>query len=120
MYKETARIKPKVREKLKTSQDCRNSDRALILAIWRDEGLILDEKQQEIFKKVSNPETIRRNRQTIQNTEGKYLADDKIKKGREENRLNMEATHLRPRFPQRVCECGADAVYDEYWCRKHI
>lgn len=119
MYREIARIKPKVIDKLKTSQECRNSDRALILAIWEDEGLILDDKQREIFKKVSNPETIRRNRQTIQNTEHKYLADDDIRKAREENRLNMEATHLRERIVDNCIDCGARIPFNSLRCRVH-
>lgn len=92
-------IKPKVEEILKHSQEARNSDKELILRVWHACGLILDEKQREIYRKIPHAESIRRTRQKFQE-EGKYLADKQIIEAREENRKNMVATNprIRPHY----------------------
>ncbi len=53
---------------LREKEDTRGDDRKLCLEVWERQGLQLDPKQREMFMKVMSPETIRRNRQKIQET----------------------------------------------------
>lgn len=96
MYKEIKRIKSIVESALRTSHKARNSDKALILMVWSECGLVLDDKQREIWKKLPSSESIRRTRQKLQEN-GEYLADKPVQKAREINRKNMEVENLRDR-----------------------
>jgi len=111
MYKEIRTIKPQVEKVLSNSKEARNSDKELILQVWEACGLVLDEKQREIWKKLPSSESIRRTRQKFQE-EGKYTADHEVIKAREENRKNMEAENIRKRLPKDNCfKCGVEIDY---------
>lgn len=66
-------IQDKVERVLQDNVSTRSNDRLLMLKIWEDEGLRFTPEQQQAFMKVSSPETIRRNRQKLQE-DGKYRA----------------------------------------------
>lgn len=90
------RTKDRVKMCLSRDSDTRDSDRRLILDVWRDEGLVLTPTQEEMFLyKVSSPETIRRLRQKFQE-QGLYLAskevDDKRYEMFKETRQNIKFT----------------------------
>ena len=70
-----------VEQMLKNFPDTRNSDIRLILAVWTREGLELSPEQYAKIQKCSNPESIRRTRQKLQEN-GKYLAQADIKDAR--------------------------------------
>lgn len=116
MYREIRNIKRDVESVLQVSHDARNSDRALILQVWAECGLVLDEKQREIWRNLPSSESIRRTRQKFQEC-GEYLADKEVQEGREVERKNMEIEHLRER---RCKDCGGIAVYDEFFCTEHL
>ena len=119
MYIQIKSIKPKVIEILEHSQSARNSDKDLILQVWESCGLILDEKQKEIWKNLPSSESIRRTRQKLQEL-GKYKADHEIIKAREENRKNMEITMLRQRISNPCEVCGEQALYPSRKCNQCI
>jgi hypothetical protein len=79
---------------LETIQYTRNSDKLLIIEVWRKQGMRFKEIENELFFSVcdiftaSSPETIRRVRQKIQNTEGLFLPTDVIVMKR--RRINEE------------------------------
>ena len=54
----------------------RANDKMLMLEFWKREGLELTPHQQQVFMQVTSPETIRRNRQKIQER-GLCMPDDK-------------------------------------------
>lgn len=67
-------VKENVYHLLKTDDECRNHDLYLILKYWKEyEGLNVDPG---IYENLTSPETIRRNRQKIQNEENKYKPTD--------------------------------------------
>lgn len=70
-----------VEESLEQYNECRNSDRYLLLTVWHRLGFKLTSEQRSIFMDMPSAETIRRVRQKIQEG-GKYPATIKIKKER--------------------------------------
>lgn len=58
--------------KLKQDALCRNCDKRLILKIWQEHGFEVDVDWDKLDG-LPNPETIRRVRQKIQNTDGRLL-----------------------------------------------
>jgi hypothetical protein len=69
---------------LKHHPETRNSDIELILNCWHEEGLKLSDQQRQFIKThCSNPESIRRLRQKIQQ-EGRYLPDEEVENARYE------------------------------------
>ena len=67
-------IKDNVRQLLSEDEQCRNNDLYLILSYWNQfDGLEID---LGIFDELTNAETIRRSRQTIQNNDGEYPPTD--------------------------------------------
>ena len=69
---------------LREYPNTRNSDKELILQVWEQQGLVLNETQRRFFlEKVIPPETIRRNRQKLQE-KGLYPSDQAIARARRE------------------------------------
>lgn len=66
---------------LANSQIYRDSDKHLILAVWRNEGLNLSPEQQTAFMHCSSPESIRRTRQKLQEG-GRYAASEPVQEKR--------------------------------------
>lgn len=62
---------------LKYSREARNSDKELHIRFMRHFGIILDESQIALFKKMPSLETARRIRQKLQQ-EGQYPADKAV------------------------------------------
>ena len=88
-------IQDKVEKVLQDSISARSSDRLLMLKIWEDEGLRLTQEQQQAFMKVSSPETIRRNRQKLQE-DGKYraTADVEAKRAYQEQEVRAAIRYM--------------------------
>lgn len=76
-----SRMYDRVYDKLSNNSALRANDRLLQLAIWRDDGLFLTPEQERKFMEVSNPETIRRERQIIQE-QGYFLPSKEVLKAR--------------------------------------
>ena len=81
MYHDLKKVKSLVEKILQENPAARNSDKKLILEVWKYQGLELTPEQQEKFMRVFSPESIRRNRQKIQ-AEGKYKPEEKVAKFR--------------------------------------
>jgi hypothetical protein len=74
---------------LKHHPETRNSDIELILNCWHEEGLNLSHQQIQFIKThCSNPESIRRLRQKIQQ-ENRYLPDQAVEQARYEKSVDM-------------------------------
>lgn len=63
---------------LEADMRARNSDKWLLLKVWQEQGLpdSLIKELENHLPLICNPESIRRSRQIVQNTEGKYLPSD--------------------------------------------
>lgn len=78
---EIKHLKPVVIELLKEKIMNRNSDIWLIFNAWKKQGLLIEREELLIIKKedmgqLIHPESLRRVRQEIQNTDGEYLPTD--------------------------------------------
>ena len=62
---------------LRDSPETRSDDMKLIMAVWDNQGLHLDENQKHIFRMVLPSETITRARRKLQEV-GKYRPNDEI------------------------------------------
>jgi len=81
---------------LSSNPAARNSDKVLILEMWRMQDLHLTPDQQQKFMEVSSPESIRRARQKIQEN-GEFLADEKVQAKREELRQEVAGEAVAPK-----------------------
>lgn len=88
------KAKQLVMQTLANNAAARNSDRLLMLAVWRTQGLELSPEQERLFMQVTSPETIRRERQKIQ-ADGLYSSNEQVRKARKELEIEhkKEATH---------------------------
>lgn len=73
--------KDRIERILQTSRQARNDDRFLLVQLMQEYGMNLSYQQIEKFRDMPSMESIRRTRQKIQQ-EGKYPADQKVRKGR--------------------------------------
>jgi hypothetical protein len=69
------RINDKVELLLKANQRNRDSDKALLLAVWEIEGLHLSDTQKSLFMNCTSAETITRARRALKE---KYPASEKV------------------------------------------
>lgn len=69
---------------LEQKPELRSSDKKLLLAFWHYQGLHLTEEQREIFMNCTSAETIRRNRQKIQER-GLYPPTEAVREARYEH-----------------------------------
>lgn len=77
-------LRKDVEKALQDDSQNRNSDLALILSVWEQQGLILTEAQRDfILHNAHTPESITRLRRKLQ-SEGQYLATETVRKGRRE------------------------------------
>ncbi len=74
---------------LEMHPETRSSDKMLMMRVWETQGLYLSPAQQELFIKVTSPETITRIRRKLQEM-GKYPATDKVKADRRFKSLQAE------------------------------
>jgi hypothetical protein len=74
---------------LASTPETRDSDTKLIIKVWELQGLCLTPEQQEKLHNVANPESIRRNRQKLQER-GLYLGSLKIMRERKLRSYEME------------------------------
>lgn len=75
-------LNQRVKQLLEAKPALRNSDIKLILAVWISEGLQLTKEQIDyIINDCSPPESIRRNRQKLQE-KGEVQADESVKQER--------------------------------------
>lgn len=70
------KINDKVENLLRSEQRYRDSDKALLLAVWDIEGFYLSDSQKKIFMdKCTSTETITRARRALK---GKYPASERV------------------------------------------
>ena len=69
------RVHDKVEQILQASEQCRNSDKKLLLNYWHTEGFYLTERQIEQFLKCTSAESITRARRTLR---AKYPANETV------------------------------------------
>lgn len=93
-------IRDKVEKVLSIDHKARNSDRRLILEVWKQSGFELSEEQEAKFFDLPQAESIRRTRQKLQE-EGLYLADKQVK--RERDRKAKQTSN----------EMVADRIFDD-------
>ncbi len=80
-----------VEETLRDYPETRSSDKKLFLKVLERFGLTLTDEQKRKFLQIPiSYESVRRNRQRIQNEEGKYLPDEKTLKARRWERDAMK------------------------------
>jgi hypothetical protein len=91
------KAKQQVLNTLARNAATRNSDRLLMLSLWREQGLELTPQQEQKFMEVTSPETIRRERQKIQ-ADGLYQSNDQIRKARAELEVEHRAESINDRF----------------------
>lgn len=63
--------------------ETRDNDRLLMLYVWKNQGLHLNDMQIAAFKQAASPESIRRTRQKLQE-QGKYRASEQVEQERYE------------------------------------
>lgn len=94
--------KSKLIEKiLRDSPEARNSDKVLIMKLWEHQGWQLTESQKGwYYDKLIPAETIRRNRQKLQEA-GRFLSDKQVAKARkklaEQTRQEVAQDNARQR-----------------------
>ena len=116
------RIKDKVMQILRDYPTTRNSDKELKKQIGRT-FYGLTEDQLKVLDILPDSETIRRNRQVIQNTQGLYKADKKVKTFREVRRAEFEVelgynpkAEIGQRIhEQKVAEKKQEKMFDLKW-----
>lgn len=74
---------------LASDPETRDSDTKLIIRVWELQGLQLTPEQKDKLQNVSNPESIRRNRQKIQ-AQGRHLGSLKVVKERRIRSYEMQ------------------------------
>ena len=72
-------VKPKVERLLKENPALRSSDKKLLMAFWRMEGLDLTDDQFEILMQATPAESITRSRRALRD---KYPGTDEVEKER--------------------------------------
>lgn len=70
-----------VKSVLRDNKETRNSDKKLILEVFKIQGLHLTEEQERMFMKCASPESIRRSRQRVQEL-GLYTSYEPVKQAR--------------------------------------
>lgn len=83
-------VAPRVEILLEASQEFRDSDKKIQLAIWEDDGLILTDRQKAIFMHVTPSESITRARRLLK---VKYPASEDVDNARYENYLTEKMDH---------------------------
>jgi len=80
-----------VRKKLEANPELRADDTKLIFSIWEDFGFRLTEEQRNKFSDICSAETIRRERQKL-NEKGLLLPDVRVQKKRKalEKKIRQE------------------------------
>lgn len=89
----------RIYSKLKNNSAYRDNDKLLILDVWRDEGLRLNDEQERAFMQVTSPETIRRTRQKIQ-SDGHFKASKNIHEKRKEAEYQTRSEVVNDRVVQ--------------------
>ena len=74
---------------LRNHPEARDSDMELLYFVWREQGFYMTPEQRDMFRDLANPESIRRNRQKLQER-GKYLGSEKVRKERQHKALEMQ------------------------------
>ena len=82
------RIKNEVEALLREKPELRDSDRALLLAYWASEGLVLDEEQRRVFMTTTIAESITRARRGLR---AKYPGKSEV----EQERYNKYTNYRR-------------------------
>lgn len=75
------RVKNKVERLLKEDKDLRSSDKKLLLAYWRTEGLYLSEDQERKFMDCTVAESITRSRRMLRD---EYPGNEQVEEKRYE------------------------------------
>lgn len=92
-----------VKQVLLETPSTRSNDKELILKVWEKQGFTLSFYQKQAFFRLYSPETIRRNRQKIQEM-GLFPADESTKRGRklkaERMRIEMKKKHYIPQYDE--------------------
>lgn len=84
------RLRTRIENLIRPSQELRDSDKKLLLALWEQEGLYLSESQKATFMRCSTAESITRARRSLQ---GKYPASRVIQQSRLEQRAKMREVY---------------------------
>ena len=92
-----------IRQILLLNKKARNSDKELIIEVWKANGLRLTQDQIAIFKKLPSTESIRRTRQKIQEN-GEFLADNNIRRTRKNKADLVRSKIAREPEPQKLFE----------------
>ena len=91
MINDFKNIETTVRFILRDNKETRNSDKRLLIEIWKVQGLNLTDEQERMFMKCASPEPTRRTRQIFQ-ARGMYLPYEPVKQARlfEQEQLRRE------------------------------
>ena len=91
MINDFKNIETIVKSVLRDNKETRNSDKRLLIEIWKKQGLHLTEEQERMFMKCASPESIRRSRQRIQEL-GFYKSYEPVRQARlfEQEQLRRE------------------------------
>lgn len=79
-------IKELVREILKDNPQTRDDDWKLVFKVWEAQGLMLNKKQQELFKECAIPDSITRIRRELQEA-GYYVGTRREERLEEQNKM---------------------------------
>ena len=85
-------VQEKVEQALKTNEKARNSDRVLMGIIWQQEGFNMTDEQKKLFMELTNPESIRRERQKFQE-KGLYPASKEVDDARFKKYQEVQGGH---------------------------
>jgi hypothetical protein len=99
-----------IEQTLRDNPGTRNSDRKLILEVWRRQGFELTAYQEEMFWRVGSAESIRRTRQKLQE-KGLFLATEPIQKERARRGLKTRAIIVNVE-PERLPQIFDDSYYE--------
>lgn len=96
-------IAQQVENILSMSREARNSDKTLQVIYMQKFGMNLTDEQIDTFKRMPPLESIRRVRQKLQE-QGKYSADQTVKKSREWKAMRMQqnAPSAKPKTLERI------------------
>ena len=96
MINDFKNIETIVKSILRDNKETRNSDKRLILEVFKRQGLHLTDEQERMFMKCASPESIRRTRQILQ-ARGMYLPYEPVKQARlfEQEQLTRELSIIK-------------------------
>ena len=93
MINDFKNIETIVKSVLRDNKETRNSDKRLLIEIWKIQGLNLTDEQERMFMKCASPESIRRSRQRIQEM-GFYESYEPVRQARlfEQEKLRKQVS----------------------------